>query len=122
MNIPRYQDIMLPLLKIISDGKDHENKEVKEEIAKYFKLTKKEQFQLQPSGLHPIFPNRYDWGKFCLKRAGLIQTNGSSIRITKEGKKILKSKPEIIDRRFLMTIPKFNLFIKKIKKKNEKIR
>lgn len=42
MPIPDYQSIMLPLLKFVSDKKEHSMREAIEHLADYFKLNEEE--------------------------------------------------------------------------------
>ncbi len=49
MSIPKYDEIMLPLLKILSDGKTHTKRELTEKIADHFQLTQEERGQMLPS-------------------------------------------------------------------------
>ena len=39
MGMPNYQSFMKPLLNEISDGSDHEIKEIKKKLIKHFNLT-----------------------------------------------------------------------------------
>ena len=55
MTIPDFQTIMLPLLKHISDGKEHNNKEIIEALADHFQLTQEERSRLLPSGRQKVF-------------------------------------------------------------------
>ena len=52
---PDYQSMMLPLLQLASDGKEHQISEATAALAKAFNLTEDERFELLPSGLasHP---------------------------------------------------------------------
>lgn len=59
--IPTYQQIMLPLLKHLSDGKEHSFSETVEALSKHFKLAEEEERELLPSGTQPIFRNRTGW-------------------------------------------------------------
>ena len=61
MPIPDYQSIMLPLLKQISDGQVHKFVEVKENLAREFKLIPQERRELLPSVRQAIFDNRVGW-------------------------------------------------------------
>ena len=119
MVLPTYQDIMLPLLKIISDEKEHSNHEIHIKLIKYFKLSTSEQAELLPSGLQLTFSNRCGWARFYLKQAGLININTPFLQISKHGKIILESNQKKINNSFLRTIPKFEQYIKKIKKKQK---
>jgi len=71
--IPDFQTAMLPLLKHLSDGKEHSNQETLKNLAEHFKLSDDELAQLLPSGLQPLFTNRIAWAKSHLKAAGLIE-------------------------------------------------
>jgi restriction system protein len=61
--IPTYQDIMLPLLKILNDDQLHSLNEVHDELAEHFKLTDEELRELLPSGQQPVFRNRVGWAR-----------------------------------------------------------
>ena len=44
--IPDYQSIMLPLLEIAGDKKEHTLEEVKDSLAKYYNLTETERSKI----------------------------------------------------------------------------
>jgi len=48
MAIPKYDEIMLPLLKVLSDGQVHTKRELVEKIADHFRLTADEREQMLP--------------------------------------------------------------------------
>jgi len=50
MSIPDFQTVMLPLLKHLSDGKEHSNQETLKSLAEHFRLSEEELAQLLPSG------------------------------------------------------------------------
>ena len=84
--IPDFQTIMLPFLKIISDGEEHTTIETNQKLATHFNLTDKELDEYLPSGSQKTFPNRVAWTKSHLKMAGLLEnTKRSSFRITEAG-------------------------------------
>lgn len=56
--IPKYEEIMLPFLKYLSDEKEHSLSETHDALAKEFKLTDYELKELLPSGQQPVFRNR----------------------------------------------------------------
>lgn len=106
--IPDFQLIMLPFLKIISDGKGHTTVETNQKLAKYFNLTDEKLEEYLPSGSQKTFPNRVAWTRSHLKMAGLIEnTKKSSFRITEVGKQLLESNPKDINLRVLKTIPAY---------------
>ncbi|MFC1566165.1 winged helix-turn-helix domain-containing protein, partial [Candidatus Neomarinimicrobiota bacterium] len=59
--IPKYEEIMLPLLQYLSDQKEHGLSETHDALAKQFKLTDDEIRTLLPSGKQAVFRNRVAW-------------------------------------------------------------
>ena len=113
MTIPDFQTIMQPLLKHISDGNEHTNKEITEALADHFQLTQEERSRLLPSGRQKVFTNRVAWSKADLKMAGLIHSprRGVSV-ITERGQEILAQDPEYINRKFLKQFQEYQQKIK----------
>ena len=119
--IPKYEEIMLPFLKYLSDGKEHGLSETHNVLAEKFKLTDDELRELLPSGRQPIFRNRVGWARTYLKKAGLISsTKRAHFKISDEGLSLLKEDPNKITSKFLMRYDDFKAFqaIKKDKKDN----
>lgn len=107
--IPDFQKIMLPFLKLISDGQEHSTNETNLELAKFFNLTQEEVNQYLPSGSQKTFPNRVAWAKSYLKMADLIETTKRSyFKITESGKNILQTNPSELNLKTLKTIPAFS--------------
>jgi restriction system protein len=106
--IPDYQSIMLPLLEIISDGKEYKMRNVTDELALKFGVTEEEQKELLPSGAAPVFYNRTAWAKTYLKKAGLIDSPKQGIVIiSKRGLDVLKKKPSSINVKYLKQFSEF---------------
>ena len=76
--IPTYEDIMLPLLQLLSDGKERSLSYATDELAKKFKLSEQELKELLPSGKQTIFRNRVGWARTYMKKAGLIVSEKKS--------------------------------------------
>ncbi|PIP84474.1 MAG: restriction endonuclease [Elusimicrobia bacterium CG_4_9_14_3_um_filter_62_55] len=111
MAIPDYQSLMLPLLEFAADGKDHTNREGIDHLAQSLELTEDEQQELLPSGQQRRFDNRVQWARSYLKQAGLLENPArGTFRITDEGRKVLQSKPEAINIKFLKQFEKFKDF------------
>ena len=111
MAIPDFQSLMLPLLEFTGDGKDHTNRESIDHLTHSLKLTEDEQRELLPSGLQRRFDNRVHWARSYLKQAGLLENPArGTFRITDEGKKVLQSKPDAINIKFLKQFEKFTDF------------
>lgn len=114
MTIPDYQTIMLPLLKLAGDKKEHSIREAIDSIADLFKLSDEQKKEVLPSGRSYIIDNRVGWARTYLKKAGLLEdTRRSHFRITEEGLKALAKSPTEINIKFLQQFPGFNEFRKK---------
>lgn len=106
--IPAYQNLMLPLLKIVSDGKEYHNRELIELLAVQFNLTEDERKEMLASGTQPIFDNRVGWAKTYLKKAGLLDSPKRAIFVISDlGRKTLSEKPEAIDANYLKKFDSF---------------
>lgn len=106
--IPDYQSIMLPLLKYLSDSKEHKMRDVTDGLAKQLGVTEEEQKELLPSGAAPVFYNRTAWAKTYLKKAGLIDSPKQGfVVITRKGLEVLKQNPKAIDVKYLKQFPEF---------------
>lgn len=111
MAIPDYQTVMLPLLRFLEDEKEHNIGEVVDSLAEKFNLSPEERQQLLGSGQQTVIRNRAGWARTYLKKAGLIaSTRRGFFRITESGKKVLASKPERIDVKYLERFPEFLAF------------
>jgi len=103
MAIPDFQTLMLPLLKVAGDGKEHDFRDTVEVISQQFNLTEEERAVLLPSGRAPLFYNRLAWAKTYLKKAGALdQPRRGVIKITERGRQVLSSNPISIDLKMLM--------------------
>ncbi|UKP00156.1 restriction endonuclease [Nostoc sp. UHCC 0870] len=108
MPIPDYQAIMLPLLKLTTDQKEHSLREAIEVLADHFQLTEAQRKELLPSGRQPTFDNRIGWARAYLKKAGLIKsTKRGYFQITNRGLDIITSNPVEINAKFLNQFPEF---------------
>ena len=118
--IPDYQTLMLPLLKLVSDGQEHKYRELIESLAAEFQVTDQERKELLASGNQPIFDNRVGWAKTYLKKAGLLSSpKRATFIITDTGRKTLSKKPERIDARYLRQFPAFLEFQNASRNDNE---
>jgi len=108
MPVPDYQTIMLPLLGLAGDGKEHTLAEALDLLATTFGLSDRERSELLPSGSQAKFDNRVGWARTFLKKAGLLESTGRGrFRITERGLGILKSTPARIDNKLLSQFPEF---------------
>jgi restriction system protein len=114
MAIPDFQSILLPLLRIFEDDKEHSVHELFEKLAKHFSLTEQELNVLLPSGKQSTFYNRVGWARTYLSKSGLLQmTHRPYYRITEQGKQVLISKSTRIDMKYLQQFPGYVEFRKR---------
>src|SRR3989344_3331241 len=114
MTIPDYQTIMLPLLKLTEDKKEHSIREAIDSISDLFKLSEEQTKEVLPSGRSYIIDNRVGWARTYLKKAGLLEdTRRSYFRITDKGAEVLAESPTEINIKFLQQFSEFNEFRKK---------
>ena len=115
--IPDFQSIMLPLLKITRDKKEHTIQEIRDSLAKIFNLSEEERSRLLSKSKQKIFANRVGWARTYLKKAGLLKYCGvGSFIITEQGLKVLQEKPSKINVKYLKRFPELLEFIKPLKK------
>src|SRR5262249_44736761 len=111
MAIPDYQTVMLPLLRFLKDGKEHNIGEVVDSLASEFNLSSEERQQLLGSGQQTVIRNRAGWARTYLKTAGLIDsTRRGYFRITDRGQSVLASMPERVDVKYLEQFSEFVAF------------
>ena len=111
MPIADYQTLMLPLLEVIADGKEHSLGEVLEILSDQLKLTAEERQRLLPSGQQTIIHNRVGWARTYMAKAGLINSvRRGYFRLSARGASVLASKPDRIDVRYLDQFPEFVQF------------
>jgi len=105
--IPKFDELMLPILELAADGTEHSMRDVREKLAVKFSLTEDEQNALLPSGQR-IFPNRVGWARTYLVTArALDATRRGFFRVTERGRKILDEKPQRITVKLLQRFPEF---------------
>jgi restriction system protein len=121
MTIADFQSLMLPLLKILGDGRTYKYREILELLAREFQVTEAERKEMLPSGQQGIFDNRVGWAKTYLKKAGLIDSpQRATFVISERGKEILFQNPARIDAKFLRQFPEFQEF-NRVNKQNNAI-
>lgn len=91
--VPSYKDLMMPLLQLAADGKEHSVKEAVAGIAETMKLSEEALKVLHSSGRQTLFYNRLGWAKSMLIEANLLTSTDRGIfRITQLGQDALKRK------------------------------
>jgi|APSaa5957512535_1039671.scaffolds.fasta_scaffold32561_4 restriction system protein len=115
MVLPKIDEILFPLLKLLEDGNIYSHKKIKDELNRYFQLSSGEIDKIKSSGHETLFSNRIRWSKLYLKRAELLtSTNPGYVKITFSGKKLLGTNQQKITTKFLKTnYPVFQEWFKK---------
>src|SRR3990167_6538923 len=112
MTIPDYQRIMLPLLKLAANQKEHSGSEATGYISNIFNLTEEEQKEILPSGRQVVIRNRVSWARIYLVKAGLLKSSRRGyFTITDKGLDILKQNPPEINVEYLKQFPEFTEFL-----------
>ena len=111
MPIPDYQTLMLPVLRLASDQREHKFSDSVQFLAAEFSLSDEEMNELLPSGSQAVFNNRVGWARSYLKQAGLLAApKRGYFKITEQGLKLLVENPEKINTSLLDRYPDFQEF------------
>lgn len=114
MAIPDYQTLMLPLLRLLSDGQEHTARDVREQIGRELALGEDELRMKVPSGKKLLFADRLSWATTYMKQAGLLSSPRRGVyRITGRGTQVLETQPRRIDTHLLSRFPEFTAFQKR---------
>lgn len=97
MSIPKYNEIQVPALKLLEDGKILKLRDFIEPIALHFNLSNDEINQMYPSGNGYIFYDRISWALSYLNMAGLLDKPGRGLfKISQKGIELLKTPEKIV--------------------------
>lgn len=108
MSVPKYDELMKPLLIAVSDGETYKMKNVTALLAEQLNLSSDDLAEMLPSGRQTVFKNRVGWAKTYLKKAGLLDSPArATIVITNAGKQVVADNPEKIDSKYLEQFPSF---------------
>lgn len=120
MAIPSYEKFLLPVLKLLSDGKVRTKQEIVRTMAKQFQLSEDELAETLPSQTQPTYVNRIGWAITYLKKAELIVSpSRANFKITDEGKKLVENNVSDLTAKVLKQYEPFLKFIKTSHKQND---
>lgn len=110
--IPKFQDYLLPFLKLMNDGKIHILSQVVQDLAASMNLTDEDLSETMEKSGKSRHNDRCSWAKTYLSKAGLIQfPKRANFMITEAGRNLLNTKPDKITVSFLKeTYPSFAAF------------
>jgi len=119
--IPSYEDLMLPMLKFLSDGREHPMKEVEDYLADQFNVTEAERLQRYETSGAPIFKARTSWARTYMFKAKLIDVpRRGYVIITDRGREVLTQNRQRLDHKFLEQYPEFQDFRSRSKRGKSK--
>jgi restriction system protein len=111
VTIPGFQEMMLPMLQIASDGLEHSLSQSIEILSNHFGLTNAERQELLPSGRQAKVDNRAGWALTYLAKTNLVQRTGrGKFVITERGIDVLRSNPSRLDLKYLDRFPELERF------------
>lgn len=86
MEIPKYHEWQLPLLKLLDDGQARRVRDIYETLADGAGLDAAARSEMLPSGAQAVYQNRIGWAKTYLKQAGMLSSPArGTVAITPEG-------------------------------------
>lgn len=100
MTVPKYHELLRPLLDLVADGRPRNLREASQELAERLGLTAEDLAETVPSG-SPRYLNRFGWAKSDLTKAGLIDSRGrGTFQISEKGRVVLPELPSKLDRKY----------------------
>ena len=113
MAIPTYEELMLPVLKLIADGKQTVA-EYLPSLTQQYGLTDEEATRLLPSGKQTYLANRTHWARNYMSQAGLVvPVKRGAYVLTDDGRALLSETPSTITKETLLRFEKFRLWLEK---------
>lgn len=107
MPIPRYTDILHPMLVLLGDEKIHKVSELVNTLADSLSLSEDDRNQMLPGGTERTFKNRVWWARTFLFKAELIHSPMRGfVQISSSGKKALEENA-VITLEYLRSLPHF---------------
>ena len=114
MPIPDYQSLMLPVLKVVADRKEHSVADIRKRIAAELHLSDEEMSERLASDTTTVFINRIGWAVQYLKEAEAIRALRRGVyEITDRGLGLLQTQPSEITAKMLRQYPEFAEFVGK---------
>jgi restriction system protein len=111
MSVPTFQQMMLPLLRFLEDGGEHNHTEAAEALRIALAVSETDLAELLPSGKQTKFMNRLYWAKVHLSKALLVETTAlKKFRLTTRGKALLDEAPPSMGMQVLTQFPEYRAF------------
>ena len=118
IDVPQFQTLMLPLLKVMGCGHEMTTVQMRDGVAINLFMTAEALNQHLPTGTQNAFHNRMGWAISFLYKACLLKRPRREIYIISEiGKQVLLEHPVEIDAEFLRSYGDFNNFYDSLKRR-----
>ena len=112
IDVPQFQTLMLPLLKVMGGGHEMSTIQMRDAVANNLEMTAEELNQHLPTVPQNPFNNRMGLAITFLYKACLLERPRKEIYIITEiGKQVLLEHPVEIDAEFLRSYDNFNKFL-----------
>ena len=90
MPIPKHEEFILPMLRLLADGKTQHISALRGALAQQFGVSDAERQVLQASGKTRLFDNRVAWARTDLGMAKVVESpSRGSIKIPERGRALL---------------------------------
>nr|WP_054549546.1 restriction endonuclease [Lysinibacillus sphaericus] len=103
MGLPRYDEIHLPLLKLIMENQIHNLKQAEEILSIEFGLTNEDLNERVPSGGRKFY-SQVSFSKMLLVKAGLVFKKRTPFRATDKARNLVEQNPKKITKRYLIEL------------------
>ncbi len=92
MELPKYHETFIPILKVLGDGKVLHYNELRKRVrGEFYSDLSQEALDQKTKAGDPLILNRIGWAKAYLKQAEMIaQPERAMVQITEKGKEVLK--------------------------------
>ncbi len=77
--IPTYQELMLPLLQLASDGKTHAIRDAVQVLTDQFNLSEEERLETISSGVQTVISNRISWGSHLYEKGRITDRSSKGL-------------------------------------------
>lgn len=111
--IPTYEDLMLPLLRLVAHSGDAgvRTRDAVQRLGDELKLSDEDRTELLPSGRQAVFANRVGWAATYLKKAKLIASPMRGVyRLSSRGADYLETGPATLTNDDLAEFEEFRAF------------
>lgn len=119
MSVPTYQEMMLPMLRLVAAGKES-IADCEPDLRQQFGISDEDASALLPSGKQTYLSNRAHWARNYLSQAGLVEAiRRGRYKTTRLGEEFLATHPASVNVETLKQFPKFLEFLARSQPKSD---